>query len=57
MPTPAKKPVKKMYSTPQLNKLDFEQAVVFLVGQADNDPEALKLVEEMFPDSFLFPSA
>ena len=52
MPMPAKKAAKKTYSTPQLNKINFEQAAVFLVGHAYNnaDPEAYKLLEEMFPD-------
>lgn len=52
MPAPSQKAA-KTYSTPQLNKLDFEQAAVFLVGHAYNngDREAHKLLEVMFPDS------
>ncbi len=47
-----KDPNKKSYSTPQLKKLEFEQAAVFLVGHAYNngDPEARELLEEMFPE-------
>jgi hypothetical protein len=42
----------KIYSIPELRKLDFEQAAVFLVGHAYNngDAEALALLEVMFPD-------
>lgn len=59
MSTPPNKTAKKIYSTPQLKKLDFEQAALFLVGHAYNnaDPGAFKLLEEMFPDSLLLPSA
>jgi hypothetical protein len=43
---------KKPYFTSQLRQLEFEQAAVFLVGHAYNngDPEALALLEVMFPD-------
>jgi len=42
----------KPYSIPELRKLDFEQAAVFLVGYAYNngDAGARTLLEVMFPD-------
>jgi hypothetical protein len=48
----SKKAPKKPYSTPQLNRLGFEQAALFLVGHAYNsgDPEARDLLEVMFPE-------
>jgi hypothetical protein len=44
---------KKPYSTPQLKKIEFEQAAIFLVGHAYNnsDAEARELLEVMFPDT------
>jgi hypothetical protein len=46
------KAAKNRYTTPQLNRLDFEQAAVFLVGHAYNngDREAHVLLDVMFPD-------
>ena len=43
---------KNLYNTPQLNRLAFEQAAVFLVGHAYNngDREAHTLLDVMFPD-------
>jgi len=48
---PGKNP-ENPYSIPELRKLDFEQAAVFLVGHAYNngDAEARALLEVMFPD-------
>ena len=41
---------KRPYLSPQLNTLSFEQASLFLVGQAWNgDPGARALLELMFP--------
>jgi hypothetical protein len=44
---------KNPYNTPQLNRLAFEQAAVFLVGHAYNngDREAHTLLDVMFPDA------
>lgn len=43
---------KNPYTTPHANRLDFEQAAVFLVGHAYNngDREAHALLDVMFPD-------
>jgi len=40
----------KPYSTPRLNKLNFEQASLFLTGHAWNgDADARQLLELLFP--------
>jgi hypothetical protein len=46
------KAAQNSYTTPQLNRLAFEQAAVFLVGHAYNngDREAHALLDVMFPD-------
>jgi hypothetical protein len=48
----SEKAAKNPYTTPHVNRLDFEQAAVFLVGHAYNngDREAHALLNVMFPD-------